>query len=47
MQPSYVPVWLRKPIPLLDDDKPIDVIASGEYRRVSQTLAALEASGAI
>lgn len=46
MEPSYVPVWLRKPIALLDDDKPVDVIASGEYRRVSRTVAALEASGA-
>ncbi len=47
MEASYVPVWMRKPIPLLDDDKPADVIARGEYRRVSQTLATLEASGAI
>jgi uncharacterized protein (DUF2384 family) len=47
MQASYVPVWLRKPVSLLDDDKPIDVIAAGEYRRVSRVLAGLEASGAI
>lgn len=47
MQPSYIPVWMRKPIPLLDDDKPLDVIAAGEYRRVSRVLAGLEASGAI
>jgi hypothetical protein len=31
MQPAYVPLWLRKPIPLLDDDKPLDVIAAGDY----------------
>jgi uncharacterized protein (DUF2384 family) len=47
MQPEYAPVWMRKPIPLLDDDKPLDVIASGDYRRVSRVLAGLEASGAI
>jgi hypothetical protein len=46
MQPTYVPVWMRKPVPLLDDDKPFDVIAAGEYRRVSRALAGLEASGA-
>jgi hypothetical protein len=47
MQPTYVPVWMRKPGPLLDDDKPLDVIAAGDYRRVSRVLAGLEASGAI
>jgi uncharacterized protein (DUF2384 family) len=47
MQPNYVPVWMRKPIPLLDDDKPLDVIAAGEYRRVSRVVAGLEASGAV
>ncbi len=47
MEPTYIPVWMRKPIPLLDDDKPLDVIASGEYRRVSQVVASLESPGAI
>ena len=47
MQATYVPVWMRKPIPLLDDDKPLDVIAAGDYRRVSRVLAGLEASGAV
>lgn len=46
MQATYVPIWLRKPIPLLDDDKPLDVIATGDYRRVSRVIAGLEASGA-
>lgn len=46
MQPTYVPVWMRKPIPLLGNDKPLDVIAAGEYRRVSRVLAGLESSGA-
>jgi hypothetical protein len=43
---DYAQVWMRKPIPLLDDDKPLDVIATGDYRRVSRVLAGLEASGA-
>jgi transcriptional regulator with XRE-family HTH domain len=47
MKATYVPVWMRKPIPLLDDDKALDVIAAGDYRRVSQVVAGLEASGAI
>jgi len=46
MNPEYVPVWMRKPIPLLDDDKPLDVVAAGEYRRVSRIISGLEASGA-
>src|SRR5919106_2531912 len=35
MEPSYVPVWLRKPIALLDDDKPLDVIATGGVQRAA------------
>lgn len=46
MQATYVPVWMRKPIPLLGDDKALDVIAAGDYRRVSRVVAGLEASGA-
>ncbi len=46
MEATYVPVWVRKPIALLDDDKPLYVIAAGEYRRVSRVVAGLEASGA-
>jgi uncharacterized protein (DUF2384 family) len=47
MQGDYVPVWMRKPIPLLDDKKPLDLIAAGEYRRVSRVVAGLEGSGAV
>jgi hypothetical protein len=45
MRAEYIPVWLRKPLALLDDDKPLDVIADGEYRRVSRVVAGLESSG--
>lgn len=43
MRPDYISVWMRKPIPLLDDDKPLDVIAAGDYRRVAEVIAGLEA----
>lgn len=44
MDPSYIAVWLRKPVPALDDDKPLEVIGRGEYRRVSKIVSALEES---
>ena len=47
MDPTYVPVWMRKPIALLDDDKPLDVIAEGDYRRVSRVIAGFESPGAV
>lgn len=47
MEPAYIPVWMRKPIALLDDDKPLDVIAAGDYRRVSRVVAGLESPGAV
>ena len=39
---DYVPVWLRKPNAMLDDDKPLDLIAAGDYRKVSRVIAAIE-----
>src|SRR5690348_3773846 len=45
MEPAYVPVWMRKPVPLLDDDKPLDVLGAGDYRRVWRVIAGLEAPG--
>jgi hypothetical protein len=44
---DYIAVWLRKPVPLLDDDKPLDVIGRGEYRRVATVISGLESPGAI
>jgi hypothetical protein len=44
MDPSYIAVWLRKPVPALGDDKPLEVIGRGEYRRVAKLLSALEES---
>jgi uncharacterized protein (DUF2384 family) len=42
MEPSYIAVWLRKPVPALEERKPIDVIASGDYMRVAELISALE-----
>lgn len=44
MRPEYIAFWMRKPIGLLDDDKPLDVIAAGDYRRVSRVIAGLEST---
>ncbi len=42
MEPTYIPIWLIKPIERLDHRRPVDVIRSGEYRSVSQLVASLE-----
>jgi transcriptional regulator with XRE-family HTH domain len=42
MEGSYIPVWLRKPNSLLDHEKPIDLVATADYRLVSRVIAALE-----
>src|SRR5262249_22971543 len=46
MRPDYIPVWLSKPIEALDDDKPLELIARGEARRVAQLVSGLESPGA-
>jgi hypothetical protein len=44
IDPSYIAVWLRKPVPALEDDKPLDVIGRGDYRHVAALVSALEES---
>lgn len=46
MRAEYIPVWLTKPIEALDDEKPVDLIARGEYRRVARLISELEDPGA-
>jgi transcriptional regulator with XRE-family HTH domain len=46
IRPTYIPVWLSKPVPALGDDKPIDRIAAGDYRTVAQLISGLEDPGA-
>jgi hypothetical protein len=42
LRPEYIPVWLTKPVAALGDEKPLDVIAAGGYRRVARLIAAME-----
>jgi hypothetical protein len=42
MNPGYIALWLRKPNRALADEKPLDVIASGGYRRVAGVVSELE-----
>jgi len=42
VEPEYLSIWLHKPIPALADDTPLDVLARGDYRRVSALVAELE-----
>jgi len=42
MEPSYVAIWLHKPLSALGDDKALDVLARGDYRRLSTLVAELE-----
>ncbi|MCA1691553.1 MAG: hypothetical protein LC733_04880 [Actinobacteria bacterium] len=42
MTPDFIGLWLRKPLRILDDEKPSEVLARGDYKKVSRVLAALE-----
>ena len=42
MEPGYIPVWLHKPLPALGDEKPIDLLARGEWQRVARLISGLE-----
>jgi uncharacterized protein (DUF2384 family) len=42
MQPDYIPVWLHKPVPALGDEKPIDVLARGDWQSVARLISGLE-----
>lgn len=43
----YIPVWLVKPVEALDDSTPLELIASGEARRVVRLISSLESPGAV
>lgn len=45
MRANYIAIWLNRPLPALDDDKPVELLARGEYRRVGQLIAELEYPG--
>lgn len=44
LQREYIRSWLIKPNQVLNDDKPLDVIAAGDYRSVSRVVSALEST---
>lgn len=46
IDPRYIAIWLRRPVPALDDEKPLELIGHGEYRRVARLISALEDSPA-
>jgi transcriptional regulator with XRE-family HTH domain len=45
MDTGYISVWLNRPLEVLDDDKPVELLARGEYRRVAQLIAEHEYPG--
>ncbi len=45
VRPESIPVWLQRPILALDDEKPIELIARGEYRKVAKLIAEIEYPG--
>jgi transcriptional regulator with XRE-family HTH domain len=45
MDRDYIPVWLNRPVLALDDEKPIELLARGEYRRVAKPIAEIEYPG--
>jgi transcriptional regulator with XRE-family HTH domain len=46
IDPDYISIWLRKPVPALGDEKPLDLIGRGEYRRVARLISELEGTTA-
>lgn len=40
-RPAVARVWLRSPVPALDYDKPLDLVRTGQWRRVVDELLAL------
>jgi hypothetical protein len=36
IRPAYTPVWLNKPVKLLDDDKPNERIVAGDHRGMTR-----------
>ena len=45
VRPGSIAVWLNRPILALDDEKPIELIARGEYKRVAKLIAEIEYPG--
>jgi len=42
MDDDLIALWLQKPLPAIDDARPLDAIARGHYRDVSRVVTELE-----
>jgi hypothetical protein len=42
IEPEYIPVWLDTPVPALGDQKPIELVARGEWQPLRKVIAGLE-----
>jgi uncharacterized protein (DUF2384 family) len=42
IDPDYIPVWLNKPVPRLENRAPAAVLAAGGYEQVSGAIGELE-----
>jgi hypothetical protein len=47
MPKAYIPVWLRKPNEALNEKKPLDLLAVGDYRRLARVVSGIEDPGAV
>ena len=47
MPKEYIPVWLSKPNEALNEKKPLDLIAVGDYRRLAEVVSGIENPGAV
>jgi Protein of unknown function (DUF2384) len=45
VRPEMIAVWLHRPVLALDDEKPIELLARGDYQRVAKLIAELEYPG--
>lgn len=44
---GYIPIWMIKPIPLLEDLKPVEVIGAGRYLDVARVISGMESQIAV
>jgi hypothetical protein len=45
LRTESIALWLQRPVLALDDAKPIELIARGEYRRVAKLISEIEYPG--
>ncbi len=45
LKPEAIPEWLNAPVPLLDDDVPLDRLARGDYAAVADVVSGFESPG--